>query len=107
MLPPPPPVRRQSHQPYLVAHQGYPRDRDRDADTDREREREREKSPDVVITKTIEQTRDTQNNPVINHYLISHKLGNGQHGEVFKGYDMVKNNMAVVRSFPSALASCL
>ncbi|EJD07031.1 kinase-like protein, partial [Fomitiporia mediterranea MF3/22] len=50
---------------------------------------------DVVMTSKIEFTRDTRDRPIINQYLIGHRLGNGQHGEVYKGYDMRRGNMLV------------
>lgn len=51
---------------------------------------------DVVMTSTINFARDVRDRPIINQYLIGHRLGNGQHGEVYKGYDMRRGNMVVV-----------
>ncbi|KAL5486233.1 hypothetical protein ACEPAI_7278 [Sanghuangporus weigelae] len=50
---------------------------------------------DVVMTSTINFARDVRDRPIINQYLIGHRLGNGQHGEVYKGYDMRRGNMVV------------
>ncbi|KAH8112734.1 hypothetical protein DFH11DRAFT_1545689 [Phellopilus nigrolimitatus] len=48
------------------------------------------------MTSTINVVRDTQNNhTVINQYLIGHRLGNGQHGEVYKGFDIRRENLIV------------
>lgn len=59
---------------------------------------------DVVMTSTINFTRDHRDRPIINQYLIGHRVGKGQHGEVFKGYDMRRGNMVVVRIFFSDLS---
>ena len=53
----------------------------------------------VVMTDKVELLfRNDTRGPIINQYAIGPKLGGGQHGEVFKGYDITKDNMVVVRN---------
>lgn len=51
----------------------------------------------VVMTSQIERTRDELQNRVINQYRVGTRIGKGQHGDVFMGFDVTKNNMVVVR----------
>lgn len=49
----------------------------------------------VVMTEQIRTTRDTSSNRVLNQYLLGHRLGRGQHGDVYKGFDINRGYMVV------------
>ncbi|KAI5119653.1 hypothetical protein M0805_009014 [Coniferiporia weirii] len=49
----------------------------------------------VATTSTINYSRDTRNRLIVNQYIIGHRLGTGQHGEVYKGIDIRRGNMLV------------
>lgn len=53
----------------------------------------------VVTTAQLEYS---ENSRQINQYLIGRRVGKGQHGEVYQGYDSLRNNMVVVRITPSS-----
>lgn len=53
---------------------------------------------EVVMTETIVRSRDElTGDRVINQYVIGTRLGQGQHGEVYMGFDVTNNYMPVVR----------
>ena len=53
----------------------------------------------VVMTDQVSLLcQDDNRRNIINHYLLGPKLGSGQHGEVYKGYDMIRGNRVVVRA---------
>ena len=61
---------------------------------------------DVTITHTVQQGRTTDNDNdnnqsrglILNHYLRGPSVGKGQHGTVYKCYDLTRNNVEVVRT---------
>ncbi|THG93066.1 hypothetical protein EW145_g8484, partial [Phellinidium pouzarii] len=52
-------------------------------------------SDNVITTSRINLGRTSRNRHIINQYIIGHRLGNGQHGEVYKGWDIRRGNMLV------------
>lgn len=68
---------------------------------------------DVRITHTVQQGRtsdnDNDNNQnrglILNHYLRGPSVGKGQHGTVYKCYDLTRNNVEVVRTLSSSSLS--
>lgn len=59
---------------------------------------------DVRITHTVQQGRSNDNQSrglILNHYLRGPSVGKGQHGTVYKCYDLTRNNVEVVRLFVS------
>ena len=56
---------------------------------------------DVRITHTVHQGRATTDQQtrglILNHYLRGPSVGKGQHGTVYKCYDLARNNVEVVR----------
>ncbi|KAH9970563.1 kinase-like domain-containing protein [Lactifluus volemus] len=64
-------------------------------------------SSDVRITHTVHQgfTRDQRaRGLILNHYLRGPSVGKGQHGTVYKCWDLAQNNVEVVRPSPPPLA---
>ena len=50
------------------------------------------------MTQTIERSRDELTGKrVINQYVLGTRLGSGQHGEVYMGFDGARDYMVVVR----------
>jgi hypothetical protein len=65
---------------------------------------------DVRITHTVHQGRSNDNQSrglILNHYLRGPSVGKGQHGTVYKCYDLTRNNVEVVRLFVSLCAFVL
>ena len=68
---------------------------------------------DVTITHTVQQGRTTDNDNdnnqsrglILNHYLRGPSVGKGQHGTVYKCYDLTRNNVEVVRTISSSSLS--
>lgn len=53
----------------------------------------------VIMTHEIHATTNREwNRRMVNHYEFDHRVGVGQHGEVYLARDTRKNNMLVVRS---------
>ncbi len=55
---------------------------------------------DVRITHTVHQGRADHHQTrglILNHYLRGASVGKGQHGTVYKCYDLTRNNVEVVR----------
>jgi hypothetical protein len=58
---------------------------------------------DVRITHTVHQGRTRDHHTrglILNHYLRGPSVGKGQHGTVYKCWDIAQNNVQVVRFFP-------
>lgn len=60
---------------------------------------------DVRITHTVEQRRasgadrlSAGGGLILNHYLRGPSVGKGQHGTVYKCWDLTQNNLEVVRT---------
>jgi hypothetical protein len=63
---------------------------------------------DVRITHTVHQDRETSGDGdqhsrgvILNHYLRGPSVGKGQHGTVYKCWDLAQNKVEVVRPSPS------
>jgi hypothetical protein len=55
---------------------------------------------DVRITHTVHQGRTNDQQArglILNHYLRGPSVGKGQHGTVYKCYDLTRNSVEVVR----------
>ncbi len=58
---------------------------------------------DVRITHTVHQGRADDNQArglILNNYLRGASVGKGQHGTVYKCYNLAQNNIEVVRPCP-------
>ena len=63
---------------------------------------------DVRITHTVHQGRARDQHArglILNHYLRGPSVGKGQHGTVYKCWDLAQNNVEVVRSSPPPFPS--
>jgi hypothetical protein len=67
---------------------------------------------DVRITNTVQQGRSRTNDNdnqsrglILNHYLRGPSVGKGQHGTVYKCYDLTRNSVEVVRTLSSPFSA--